>query len=260
MRFFISFALAATMIMFVLSGCTANPAEAPAAELKESMLVRQQLAETSEKTAEAVRYYVSKQRHDNMRGFLRYAGRELMDKMLSGEIPYHTTHWNGSVPAPRDGWGHMVSELSTDTQPDNGYSVQLTVRFTDGAVDATIDPTTLYVTTPDYELGFIGDSTYDSEDKPRDTPGAFSWSWEAKKGNPQKHGMSLQDAFIEFYYGLESEKPAPPPTEEKYVVATPGLIWTSSESVRENMQRFDNSFLNLLLDVVPTIDGSDWNK
>lgn len=241
-----------------LSGCSANPPTAPTVESEDTVLVRKQLAETSDKTAEAVRYYASKQRHDNMRGFLRYAGRELMDKMLSGEIPYNTTHWNDSDPAPRNGWGQMESMPSTGNLLVNGYSIQLSVRLTNGAVDTAIDPTSLYITTPDYELGFIGDSTYDSENKPRDTPDAFSWSWKAKKGDPQKHGMSLQDAFIEFYYGPANEKPAPLPIEERCVVATPGLQWNSLESIRENMQRFDNSFLNLLLEVVPTIDGSGW--
>lgn len=257
MRFSTRFALAAVGIVLTLSGCTAQLPEARVNPTEESISVRQQFREVNDKTAEAVRYFASKQRHDNMRGFLNYAGRLLMDKMLSGEIPYKTTHWNGSEPAPRDGWGHMLSEPSIDKRPQGVPYISLSVRFIDGKIDSDTNPVSIYIETPEYKVGFDGDAQPGNAGPAYDEPSSFSWYWRKSTGRPDRQSMSLQAAFIEVYYGSD-KKSAPRPIEETHTVVTDNLHWNSSESIRENIQRSDNGFVTLLLDVVHEMDSSDW--
>ena len=139
---------------------------------------------TDEQRQEIVDYYLSEERQAPLEEALHDLGTQWRDLMLSGQLPMETRAWSKLMPAPRNGYGSLVSETRDENDRLTRPFLQVNVKFTDGVVDTSEPPVGLTIIMPDGTMLDLNGRTPLADIRDADgsgipvpgSPVAFSWS------------------------------------------------------------------------------------
>lgn len=179
MRLFTRF-LTAAIVCSVLSlaGCSAQPPAAPVVPKTTSHAPT--LTTTSEGRA-GMRYFMSEARKAPLRDALNQTATQLINKMLSGAMPYDKVSWWGVGPAPDDGMGYLLWSADSITKTSKSF-VKIAVTFKNGTVDTSVPPLGISIQTRSQWVRIDGEHALGDLEPEGSSLSSYLWSYIARPG------------------------------------------------------------------------------